>query len=195
MGKLWRLLLAVGLIAALSLGAVACGDDDDDDDDSASEEITLTGEDTTLALDETLAGLLARNDVTVEPIAPATASDDGITFPITGGTINSESLVGTIEHSGGLRFSADGENVEVTDFVIDTSADTLTATADGEQLPLLGVNLGDIARSSDGDIILLEGITTTLVPEAAVVLNDAFGVVFFSEGVEVGDVTIRATAS
>ena len=194
MSRILRLTLALGLIVALALVAAACGDDDDDGDDTGGE-ITLTGVETTLSLDSTLAALLERNDVTVEPIAPASASDDGITFPITGGTIDSETLVGTIEHAGGLRFSAGGEEVAVTDFVIDTTNDTLTATADGDQLRLLAVNLDDFARSSDGDIILLEGVTTTLVPEAAVILNRTFGVVLFEEGIEVGDVTIRASAA
>lgn len=196
MSRLLRLALALGLVAALALVVAACGDDDDDDNgDSGGEELVLTGEDTTLALDETLAGVLQENGVTVEPIRPATASDAGITFPITAGVINSESLAGTINHAGGLRFSADGEEVEVTDFEINTNNATLTATSGGDQLPLLGINLDGLARSSDGDVILLEGVTTTLVPEAAVALNDALGVVFFSEGTDVGEVTIRASTS
>jgi hypothetical protein len=195
--RIFRIPLLVALVMALAIGVAACGDDDDDDGADAtteSAELVLTGESTTLALDEGTAGVLTDNGVEVAPVDPATAGDEGIAFPITGGTVEAESLAGTIEHSGGLVFSAGGTELEVTDFVIDTTEGTLTATAGGDQIPLLAVDLSTLERSDDMGTIVLEGIGTTLSAEAAVALNDTFEVEIFEEGIPIGTVTVRATA-
>jgi len=197
MRRLTRLILAIGVIAALGVVLAACGDDDDDDDAAATTaeamELVLTGEGTTLALDPDTADVLEENSVTVAPVDPATAGDDGITFPITEGMIDSESLAGTISHSGGLMFSAGGTDLEVTDFVIDTTAGSLVATAGGDEIPLLAVDLTGVEQSDDDGTIVLDGITTSLTPEAAEALNTTFGVMLFEEGLSIGDVTVRAT--
>jgi len=197
MKRLLKLGLVLGIIASLGLILAACGDDDDDgsaEETVAATELVLTGESTTLTLDAATAGVLEDNSVTVAPVEPATAGDDGISFPITGGTIDSETLGGTIEHSGGLVFSAGGTDLEVTDFVIDTTAGSLVATAGGDQIPLLAVDLTGLEQSDDGGVIVLEGITTSLTPEAADALNTTFDVELFEEGLTIGDVTVRATA-
>ena len=198
MSRLLRIPLLLVLVLALALGAVACGDDDDDDADATTEaeatELVLTGESTTLALDADTATILTDNGVEVAPVDPATAGDDGIAFPITGGTVEAESLAGTIEHSGGLVFSAGGTELEVTDFVINTTDGTLTATAGGDEIPLLAVDLTALERSDDMGTIVLEGISTSLSAEAAIAMNDTFGVDLFEEGIPIGTVTVRATA-
>jgi hypothetical protein len=190
-------LLAV-LVAALSLGLVACGGDDDD---AATEATTtapvtlaLTGEGTTLVLDGATADVLTDNGVTVAPIDPASAGEEGITFPITGGQVEAESLAGAIEHSGGLVFAAGGTELELTDFVIDTAAGTLSATAGGAQVPILDVDLSGLRRSEDAGAIVLEGITVALGADGATALNETCGVTLFEEGLDIGDVTVRATA-
>jgi hypothetical protein len=192
-------LTTAAAVAALALGAAACGDDDDDGGDAAATtaaptELTLTGETTSLTLDPATAGVLQDNMVTVAPVDPATAAAGGaIAFPIAGGTLEAESLAGTIEHTGGLRFTAGGTTLEATDFVVDTAAGTLTATVDGARVPLLNVDLTGLQRSDEAGTIVLEGITTTLTAEASTALNDTFGVMLFEEGLAIGDVTVRAT--
>ena len=204
-----RSLRLLALIAALALAlvAVACGDDDDDDGggsgDSAAQEETmaesqqldLNGEVTTLVLDPNTAGVLTENKVEVAPVDPAAPEGDGIGFPITGGTVESESLAGTIEHSGGLSFTAGGTNLEVTDFVVDTEAGTLTATAGGAEIPLLSLDLSGLGRTMEGGAIVASGIKAALTAEAATALNDTFKVKLFEEGLPIGDVTVTATAA
>jgi hypothetical protein len=195
--RLLRLSLAATLVAALALVLVACGDDDDDaaaTTTAASTTLSLTGESTTLALDPSTAQVLADNQIEVAPIDPATAGEDGIAFPITGGSVDSETLAGTIDHSGGLTFSAGGTDLALTDFVIDTTAGTLTATAGDAQVPVLDVDLTGLQRSDDMGTIVLEGITVSLSADGAAALNDTFNVDLFEEGLPIGDVTVRATA-
>ncbi|HEX2414130.1 MAG TPA: HtaA domain-containing protein [Thermoleophilaceae bacterium] len=199
-------LLAVVAALALALVAVACGDDDDENSggsaDTTQEEtmaesqpLELNGETTTLVLDPGTAKVLTDNEVKVAPVDPAAPDGDGIGFPITGGTVDSESLAGTIDHSGGLRFSAGGTNLEVTDFVVDTEAGTLTATAGGGEIPLLTLDLAGLERSMEGGAIVASGITAALTAEAAQALNDTFKVELFEEGLAIGDVTVTATAA
>ncbi|MBK5116119.1 MAG: hypothetical protein JJE23_04270 [Thermoleophilia bacterium] len=198
MRKNFRLPMVVAALAAMALLIAACGDDDSEtttDGSAAAQTLTLTGEDTVLALDSGTAKVLKQNDVAVAPIDPASAGDDGIAFPITGGEVDSESLAGTIDHSGGLTFSAGGTDVALTDFVIDTAAGTLSAsTADGADLVVLDVDLAGLQRSDEGGAIVLTGITTTLSDDAAGALNDAFSVKLFEGGLAIGDVTVTATA-
>ena len=198
-------LLALVAALALALVAVACGDDDDEggggtdaaveETEAASQQLRLNGETTVLVLDEQTAMVLTDNGVKVAPVDPAAPEGDGIGFPISGGMVDSESLAGMIEHSGGLRFSAGGTNLEVTDFVVDTEAGTLTATAGGADVPLLALDLSGLERTEEGGAIVASGIEASLTPEAAKALNDTFKVKLFEEGLAIGEVTVRATAA
>lgn len=192
------------VLAVLALAVAACGDDDGDGSaaagqattETAAQTLTLTGEETTLALTAGTARVLEENDVAVAPVDPATAGDDGIAFPITGGEVEADSLAGTIEHSGGLTFSAGRTEVELTDFVVDTAAGTLTATTpDGAQLTTLNLDLSAIEREDRADgTIVVRNIVATLTDDAARALNDAYAVELFEGGLPIGEVTVRATA-
>ncbi len=208
MNKLANLrLLALVAALALALFAVACGDDDEDESGGSagtttqeetmaeSQPLELNGEMTTLVLDAGTAKVLTDNKVKVAPVDPAAPEGDGIGFPITGGTVDSESLAGTIDHSGGLRFSAGGTELEVTDFVVDTEAGTLTATAGGAEIPLLSLDLAGLQRSMEAGAIVASGITAALTADAAKALNDTFKGKLFEEGLAIGDVTVTATAA
>jgi hypothetical protein len=82
--------------------------------------------------------------------ASASPGSDGIPlvyFPVTGGSIDTASFAGSIEHDGsGLSLSSGGTTVNLTDFVIDTVALTLTgqvAVVDGPALGAVPIfNLG-----------------------------------------------------
>ena len=56
------------------------------------------------------------------------------------------------------------------------------------------VDLTGLERSDDMGTIVLEGITVSLSAEGAAALNETFGVTLFTEGLAIGDVTVRATA-
>jgi hypothetical protein len=198
-GRLLALLAALALVAV----AVGCGGDDEDGGEAtaggpqttrSAEQLRLTGDETTLVLDEGTASVLQENKVKVAPVEPAAASGNGIAFPVTGGNVDPESLAGSIDHGGGLAFSAGGKTVELTDFVVDTNAGTLTATVGGGQVPILSLDLRMLDRSERGGAIVASGIEAALTGDAATALNEAFGVSIFEEGLAIGDVTVRATA-
>jgi hypothetical protein len=191
-------LALVAALAALTLVAAACGDDDEETTSTevAAETLSLNGEQTVLALDPGTADVLTENKIEVAPVDPASAGDDGIAFPITGGEVDSETLGGTIDHSGGLAFSAGGSEVELTEFVVDTAAGTLTATTpDGAELVTLDLDLSGLERTDEqSGAIVASGIKATLSRDAAAALNEAFGVELFEGGLAIGDVTVTATA-
>ena len=56
--------------------------------------------------------------MSVTPIAPAKAGSKGVSFPITGGTIDPATAAGTITHSGGLQLRAGATRVRLTSFTI-----------------------------------------------------------------------------
>lgn len=196
MRRKWLFPAVLALLLSVALIAAACGDDDDDDATTAAEAttLTLTGAQTTLALDADTAAILTDNGIEVAPVDPATAGDDGIAFPITGGEVDADTLAGTINHSGGLAFTAGGTTLELTDFVIDTTAGTLTATAGGDQVVILDVDLTGLQRTDGDDGIELTGIATTLSADGADALNATFDVELFEQGIPIGGVTVLATA-
>lgn len=197
MPKIIRLTVLIGAMAAAALTVAACGGDDDGTTSTeAAQTLSLNGEKTVLALDPGTAKVLTDNKIEVAPVDPASAGNDGIAFPITGGEVDSETLEGTIDHSGGLEFSDGKSSVELTDFVVDTGAGTLTATTpDGAKLVTLDLDLEGLDRTDKEDgTIVASGITATLSKDAAAALNDAFSVELFEGGLAIGDVTVTATA-
>jgi hypothetical protein len=187
-------LLALMASLALALGAIACGDDDDEGG-GGGKELTLNGENTVLTLDAGVVSVLQAKKVKVVPIEPAgPGGPAGVQFPITGGKVNSETLAGSIEHSGGLRFSIGRKTLEVTDFVADTKAGVLSATAGAAEIPLLTLDFAGLKKSTKGGAIVASGIGVALTPAAASAMNGILGVNFFKKGLALGELTVTATA-
>jgi hypothetical protein len=189
-----KLCLTALAAATLALAPVACGDDEGGGG-GGSEELKLNGEKTVLALNEDVAAVLEQKKVKVAPVEPAGPDDAGVQFPITGGAVNSETLAGTIEHSGGLLFTVGGETLEITDFVADTEAGLLMATAGAAELPILDLDLTGVKKSTQGGAIVASGITATLSGYGAEAMNAILGVNFFKEGLPLGELTVTATAA
>lgn len=182
----------VALLASLALapGAIACGDDQ-----AGEKELTLNGENTVLTLDGAVVSALQAKKVKVVPIEPAgPGGPAGVQFPITAGQVNSETLAGSIEHSGGLRFSIGRKTLEVTDFVADTESGVLSATAGAAEIPLLTLDFASLKKATKGGAIVASGIAVGLTPAAASAMNGILGVKFFKKGLALGELTVTATA-
>ena len=156
--------------------------------------LTLTGKDTNLTLTAATAQALTTAAVHVGPVAPATAaSPAAVTFPVTGGTLTQVSMRGTINHSGGLKFTHAGKTVTASNFVLNTNQGILFATVLGHQAPLLAVSLTHMVRTTSGSEIIGSGITSTLIPSAAVFLNGTLATTVFTKGLPIGTLTTYLT--
>src|SRR5215210_1346224 len=139
-------------IAALSLGATACGSDESSSSSAAATKKTepvaqidsLTGKSTAVALDAGFVDALTQLKLTPSPLGDASISKTGVaTFPITGGNVKyykpgsvSPYVQGEIDHDGsGLSLKGGGKTVRLTDFVVDPGASVLTGkvTVDGKE--------------------------------------------------------------
>ncbi|MBC7940228.1 MAG: PEP-CTERM sorting domain-containing protein [Chitinophagaceae bacterium] len=93
-------------------------------------------------------------------------------FPITGGLLNTGTFAGSIEHNGsGLRLSTASASVNLTDFVINTSALTLSGDVAFGGTSLADVPLFNLSASGD----LSAPFTLTLTSTAAGALTTIFG--------------------
>jgi len=194
---------------ALALGSAACGDDDNDPATSADAATTeqqgaaapaedsveagqpVTGGKTILDIDETALAILDVAGVRVDAIGDAAASDGRFTFPITRGSVNIDPLSGTIEHAGGLRFSAGGRNLEATDFVIRLGDDVLTAEVAGRRVPLLAVDLQQFSAPTSSSMVL-PGTAAALSKDAVSALEDRLGVELPDASVSLGRIEVSA---
>ena len=161
---------------------------------ATAQTITVTGKNTDLMLDAPTAQALKNAGVQVSPVSPATATSSGaVSFPITGGTLTEAGLKGQITHSGGLKFTHSGKTVTATDFVLNTTQGTLSATVNGKHVPLLAVSLAAMARTTSGSEIVASGITSTITTSAAVLLDARLVVKVFTKGLPVGTLTVYIT--
>ena len=180
-----RTVLGVTLAAAASLALIAAP--------GASAE-KLGGGSTTLALNNGVAKALQSNGVKVAPIAPATAGGKGIAFPITGGDLSTGKKVsGHIDHSGGLKFSAGGTNVSLTDFrVVVGKKSRLVARVGKGKLTVLSLDLSKAKITKKGQDTVVSGVGALLSKAAAGALNAAFKTDLFAKGLVLGKVTVKA---
>ena len=198
-------------IAALSLGASACGGSDESSGASSTQSQPkpvaqidqLSGRQTAVALDPGFVKALTSLKLTPSPVGEADISKSGTaTFPITSGNVTydkpgtvSPFVQGEIDHDGsGLQLEGGGKTVRLTDFVVDPGASVLTGkvTVDGKEAaasaPLFfldGRTLKPLEAKDDGTAVL-EGTTVKFKDESAQLLNDTFGVDALKGGLEVG---------
>jgi hypothetical protein len=173
--------------------------------DKTTQITRLSGKQTAVKLDAGTADALKSLGVSVAPTGSGTfeSSTGTVAFPITGGfaAIHSDKgykpgyIVGSVIHQGsGLKFSKGNQSIEVTDFVVDPGASTLTATAGGKAgIPLLSLDGTDVAVSMSGSDVVLQGTVAKLTATGASALNSTFGVTAFKEGIPLGVVTLTAS--
>lgn len=156
--------------------------------------LPLTGGATTLTLDPATAEVLTANGVAVAPVPPAEGTDAGPAFPITGGEVDAATLAGTIDHAGGLAFTAGGRTLTVTDFRIDTTREVLTAKlfGVGPRVPLLRLDLSAVEVEAGDGTVVVSNVGVSLTRAGAVALNLYFGVDLFSQGLAIGTATVDA---
>lgn len=173
-------IVLVALVALLALAGPA----------SASSSV---GGKTTLALDPGTAGALTSLGISVAPIGPATAGDEGVSFPITGAALRWRPLSATIDHSGGLALSSATTTVSLTDYTINLGRHPgLVATVNGgPRVKILSLDLSHASIAFRWRKIVLRNVKANLTADAAGALNAAFGTSALQAGLPLGVVTVK----
>ncbi len=157
-------------------------------------QVVLDGGATTLALDAGTAQALTALGVTPGVIAPGTASQSGLSFPVTGGRLQARTFAGQVPHSGGISLTAGGTVVELRNFRINiTGRPNLTAqVGDGPARVGLVLDLSQARTGLSGRKAVVRGARVLLSAPAAAALNQAFGVAALAEGLPLGVADVRA---
>lgn len=181
------------LLAAVTVLA-ACGSDSRDTGPVSTIEagpvISPSGGSTTIDLDPISLGVLSNAGVSVEAIKPAKLGPRGIVLPIIGGDLTSGTLVGKIEHEGGIAIVAGGRRVAYGDLTVDTAVGQVFAGAD-EATPILNLDTRRLKRSEDGTDVVVRGIRALIASGASEELNTGLQVSAFKPEQVIGEVTIR----
>ena len=125
------------------------------------------------------------------PLSPQQPLQTTLLFPVSGGQIVVATLVGTVDHTGGLTFSHSGKSVTLTNFVINTNTKQLTATVGGQSMPIFDLNLASLKRASGPHgTVVASNIKLTVTSQAATALNSGLGVSTFTGGMNFGIATL-----
>jgi hypothetical protein len=193
-------LLAGAVIAG---GLTACGDDDDSptsgDSTAGSTRSGSTAEASTkivggrsvLKLDPQLREALDAAQVSIGPAGEASQLADGIALPITAGRLDIDTPSGTIQHAGGLEFSAFGTSVEADNLVVRPQDGVVTARIDGDRVRLFSADIGQPEVVETSDTIVLPA-DVSIGDGAVNALNEALGVDVFDSGLHIGRLTASA---
>jgi len=168
--------------------------------------VHLNGIRTTLTTDPATTGVLINHGILPLPVGPATVAPSfgpgGLSlrygFPITGGRVDTATLAGYINHSGGLRFVniANGHNLTLTNFrIVISDHPGLTAVVNRDpsvRVRILNLDLSHAAIDKHPPMVTVANVKATLTQTAASALNSALGVSFFAKGITLG--TAKATA-
>jgi hypothetical protein len=154
----------------------------------------INGGVTQVQLDQAIANAIIGAGVTPSATGTGTLNLSTLTFsfPITGGTLSSGVIPGsTIRHDGsGIRFAAGTTNIEIGDFVIDTTSLLISGFARsanpasggalnvGSGVPLFALSLGGSTNFP---------FRVALTATAASALNATFGVTLFTPGLVIGN--------
>jgi hypothetical protein len=200
---------AIAFIGAAALAATACGSSSSSTTPSAngtatastssskssttttaSAPATVVGKKTDVVVNPKVSASLKHAGITVSAVAPATAKTTWV-FPINGGQIVVATLVGTVNDTGALTFSHSGKSVTLTNPLVNTNTKQLTATVNGQTMPIFNLNLASLKRASGPHgTVVASDIKLTVTSQAASTLNSGLGVNTFKAGQNFGVATL-----
>ncbi len=148
---------------------------------------------TSVALSGDLVGALGSLNIGVRQLSNPPIVGGRVSFPITDGTIDADTLRGEIVHSNGLLFTRGDASVKIQSFIIDTTGDsaiiTGLASANGDvlaRIPLFDLDLSAATITRRGVNLQIRNVGVTLRPEAAGALNAIFETDAFVAGFPIG---------
>jgi hypothetical protein len=160
----------------------------------------LMGGKTSVRLDPGFVNALVSLGVAPSAISPGTLNlrSRFVRYPIVGGVIDLDTLVGDLFHTGGLTLEAHDTKVSLYNFVITTTGDapvlTGVAAVNGsvvDRIPLFDLELTKDPRVTKWGGLNVWRVKVTLNEVAAETLNSVFGVTAFEGGFSVGKAFLR----
>ncbi|WP_375474717.1 hypothetical protein [uncultured Jatrophihabitans sp.] len=213
MRKITKVLVAVGVSAAVATGAAACSSSGGDKKPVATLK-TVTGNTTAVKLDAGFVSALTTLKLTpgITGTAKLDAATGTVSFPITGGhvTVYKKGAVnpyvqGELDHNGsGLTLTAGATKVTLQNFVVDPGKNSkLTGEVllNGKTAAPAGTTLFDLDGSTLKPITITNGVAdltgtrVLLNSGAAKLLDTAFKTTAVKGGLLIGVATIMATGS
>ncbi|MBP6004602.1 MAG: hypothetical protein KA746_14300 [Pyrinomonadaceae bacterium] len=165
-----------------------------------SQQIELLSGATSVDLSSDFLGALTSLNITPDRVFPASLRGARVSFPITDGTLDRQTLRGEIVHSGGLTLTRGNTTVKLKSFIIDTTGSGIVLTglvsANGSvvgRIPLFDLQLPSNLITNDFSFerVSLNGVMVSLRPEAAGALNAVFQTNAFVAGFGIGTARVR----
>ena len=128
---------------------------------------------TTLTLNKGLFKKLRKAGVKVQGVNPATVKVRVVTLPVSGGSLDPTTGLGTIEQSGGIKFKHGKKKAIVNTLVLETTTSSLKAKVAGKSMKLATVKGTTVARNGFGANVTIGSVKLT--GKAAKQLNKKLG--------------------
>ncbi|MFL5899935.1 MAG: HtaA domain-containing protein [Solirubrobacterales bacterium] len=116
---------------------------------------------------------LKKNGVKVLKVSPGTVKSRTVTLPVSGGSLDPITGLGTIEHSGGVKFKRGKKTAPVNTLVLDTTTKSLKAKVAGKSMKFASVAGYTVARNGFGANVSITKLKLT--GKAAKQLNKKLG--------------------
>ncbi len=152
------------------------------------------------------ANVLQAAGVTTTPISPATTSSNGgLQLPISGGSFNNGSFVGSINTKGGVQLSGPGgRSVSLINFSVNTQDGLVSAEANGQPLQLFQLGGSSTAYSAfvRGTLSTISNssnrlnnppLPSTVVASGGSALDQGLAVGTFAAGAPAGSISSTVT--
>jgi hypothetical protein len=128
---------------------------------------------TTVKLNKGFVKKLKKSGVKLLKVSPAGLKGSTVTLPVSGGSLDPVSGLGTVEHSGGIKFKAGKKSAPVNTLVLDTTTGSLNAKVAGKSMKFASVKGFTVARNGFGANVSVSALKLT--GKAAKQLNKKLG--------------------
>jgi hypothetical protein len=128
---------------------------------------------TTVKLNKGFVKKLKNSGVKVLKMSPAGVKGSTVTLPVSGGSLDPVTGLGSVEHSGGIKFKAGKKSAAVNTLLLDTTSGSLNAKVAGKSMKFASVKGFTVIRNGFGANISISSLKLT--GKAAKQLNKKLG--------------------
>jgi hypothetical protein len=133
----------------------------------------LAGGTTTVKLNKGFVKKLKKSGVKVLKLSPGSVKGSTVALPVSGGSLDPITGLGTVEHSGGIKFKAGKKSAPVNTLLLDTTTGSLNAKVAGKSMKFASVKGVTVARNGFGANVSISSLKLT--GKAAKQLNRKLG--------------------